>query len=480
VAANTLALWRLQGLTRLTGSVFWEEKSLRPEWPTVLRARALGLSKLRRRHAALVRRPPGTLVLPSPGGASTAPRTPAWPRKPSNARTQHRQRARHHGPTSWRKPPTRSDKPPKRRRGTARAAALASRSRGHFNELLDIKTYNAKGRFIRHRLDQRPGATNPGYDASRFIRGKFAGGVQQKSSTASVEKAISQIEKHKPGTASRGTLRVPRDHLDEAKRRAVRRIRVEGMDFTSGQAGAKLDQGLSDLAKGGARATSTVRAAAKGATFGAAVNVALGSLTDAGSLKRGEMGRRDFAEHRALDGTESASMTLAGVAASGAGTAVGTAALTAALGTATGTAAAASIGGACTAVVGAISGMGAAGAAAGTALGAVTVATAAPAVLGVAAVLGAGLVIGKGYRQARKALTARQIERRELEVAPEALALTVGDREANGILVTDADVIQVAVITPSKPASHTTVMASSSGAVRLHEMLGEVKLLARE
>jgi len=256
--------------------------------------------------------------------------------------------------------------------------------KGHFLEALDVKAYGAKGRAVGKQLVPRKGSTNKAYDASRVVNKKFAGAAQQKSSAAGTEKAIAQMERVKPGSARRGTLRVPRDQVAKTKAQARGRIHVKGMEFTSEQAGTKLDQGLGDVAKRGSKAGSAARATAKGAAIGAAVNVALGAAGEAGALKRGEVDTRDFAENRAVDAAEGATNAVVGIAAASAGGA----AATAALGTATGAAAAASAGAAGTTAVGAISGMGTVGAAVGGALGGVTVAAAAPAVVGGAAVIG--------------------------------------------------------------------------------------------
>jgi hypothetical protein len=62
-----------------------------------------------------------------------------------------------------------------------------------------------------------------GYDARRYMqkRGKetFAGAIQQKSSAAGAEKAITQMEKVEPGSATWGTLRVPKDQVTATQRK---------------------------------------------------------------------------------------------------------------------------------------------------------------------------------------------------------------------------------------------------------------------
>jgi hypothetical protein len=317
--------------------------------------------------------------------------------------------------------------------------------KGHFIERLDISTYNAKNRLTGKVLDSRPNARNPAYDASRYIKGKFAGGVQQKSSAAGTEKAIAQIEKVKPGSARRATLRVPKDQAAKARARAGQRIRVSEMEFTSAQAGKKLDLGIGDLAKSGAKATSTARAVGRGASVGAAVTVALGAVGDARALKRGDVSRRDFAENRAVDAAEGAANAVVGIGAMAAG---GMAA-SAALGTTAGAGIAASAGAAGTAALGAVGGMGAAGAAAAGALGGVTVAAAAPFVVGTAAAIGTGVVVSRGFKRVRHGVRARQQKRGARPFDQPALALPAAELDENGAPITDAVVVEVEQITES-------------------------------
>jgi hypothetical protein len=111
---------------------------------------------------------------------------------------------------------------------------------------------------------------------------------------------------------------------------------------------------------------------------GAGVTVVVGGLGDAGAVRRGEIDGRDFAERRAVDAAEGATNAVVGIAAASAGGM----AVTAALGTYAGTAVATSLGTAGTVGVTAISSMGALGASAGAVLGGVTVAGAAPVLIG--------------------------------------------------------------------------------------------------
>jgi hypothetical protein len=321
------------------------------------------------------------------------------------------------------------------RDGAAKAAAEGTKAggreqlKGHFIEALDVDTYNAKNLLNGKKLVPRNGSTNKAYDASRIVKTagkeKFAGAVQQKSSVHGTTKAIDQMERVKPGSASRGTLRVPKDHVAAARKRALdpatgqSRIRVNSMEFTSEQAGKQLDQGLADVAKKGIKAGSQVRALAKGGAIGAGVSVAIGAVTDARALKEGRLTRSDFVELRSVDAAEGATGAVVGTLAS----AAGATAATAALGTASGATFAASVGAAGTAAVGTIGGMGAGGAAVAGVLGGMTATAALPVVAGGAAAFGVGAAVTKGFKRVRGAVKDKHRRRRELEAASELPAL---------------------------------------------------------
>jgi hypothetical protein len=239
---------------------------------------------------------------------------------------------------------------------------------------------------------------NETYDASRIIKGKFAGGVQQKSSAAGIDRAVARMERVKPGSAKRGTVRVPKDHLAAATKRARGRTRVAGMEFTSAKAEKVVDRGLKDVAKKGTRASSRGRALSKGGATAAVLNAGLGAIGDAGDLRAGRLSGRDFAKNRALDAAEGATSATVGALAAGAtGTLV-----TGALGTSAGATAAGTVGAVGTSALGTIGGMGSAGGAVATAFGGITVASAAPVVIGGAVSISAGVLISKGFKRVRR------------------------------------------------------------------------------
>jgi hypothetical protein len=290
----------------------------------------------------------------------------------------------------------------KRAAAEGRHARARDLLKGYFIEALDVKTYNAKGKLAGKKLILRARCNNQGYDATRLIKvdGKweFAGAIQQKFNATGTRDAISGMEKIKAGSATKGTLRVPRDQVAAAERMARRRVRVKGMDFTSQQAGKQLDKGLGDLAKSGVKAGSQARALAKGGAVGAAISVGIGALTEVRALHRGEVNGREFAENRGVDAVEGATNAVVGALAAGAGGA----AATAALGTAAGASFAASAGAAGTAVVGAIGGMGTGGAAVAGVLGGVTATAALPVIAGGVVAIGTGVVVGKGFKRVRR------------------------------------------------------------------------------
>ncbi len=303
------------------------------------------------------------------------------------------------------------------KRAADRAAAEGRRAGGREQlkgvviELRDNATYNAKNRISGKKLVPRIDGRNEAYDASRFIKGKFAGGVQQKSSAAGVEKTIARMERVKPGSAPKGVLRVPRDQVSEAQRRAAGRLKeVKGMEFTLAHADAKLDQGLVDIARNGTSAGSAARAAAKGAAVGAAISAGIGAAGDIAALTRNEISALDFAENRTIDIVEGATNALVGTAA----TTVGGAAATAALGTTAGAAVGGTLGSIGTAAVGTIGGMGSLGAGAAGILGGVTVGAAAPFVVGGAASVAVVWLTSKGFRRIRRHVQGRQEQRRSV------------------------------------------------------------------
>lgn len=337
------------------------------------------------------------------------------------------------------------------RSASERALAEGRRSggfeqlKGHFVEILDVDSYNAKNKLVGKRLEQLPKSTNEAYDALRFTKrtgshGRsvevFSGGVQQKASASHVEHTISAMERKKPGSARKGTLRVPRDQASAARRKAAGRVKeVKSMDFTRQEAADRLGDGVKDVARNGTKAASKVRALGKAGAIGAGVSTALGGLSEIPALRRGEVDGREYLENRVIDAAEGGTGAVAGTVAAGAGAAAGTAAL----GTAAGASFAASAGAAGTAAVGVVGSVGAPGAALAGALGGITAPVALPAAAGALLATGVGFCVTKGFKWVRGRVNAHQQIRRRMESAAEAAELT----DVAGDLVIDGTVIEL-------------------------------------
>lgn len=187
--------------------------------------------------------------------------------------------------------------------------------RGHLFEHLDKRAYNLRYARWRREMVLRAHAHAPGYDADRFIRGRFAGGIQHKMSASGVSKAAKKIDARKAGSAARATVRLPKDQAARAARRVAGRIRVESSDVSTTVLKRRGDAGLKRLASRGAAASSSARQLARGVGLAAVTGAAFGALGDAGKLRRGEMSRHEFVAMRGVDLGEQAVSQLAGAAA---------------------------------------------------------------------------------------------------------------------------------------------------------------------
>lgn len=266
--------------------------------------------------------------------------------------------------------------------------------RGHLFEEWDIRDYNLR-RGGKYRLVQRVHPRNPGYDASRFhINGRFAGAVQHKCGPASIAKAIEKIEKSKPGSACKATIRVPKDRADACWKAAAGRIRIQASRLSDKTITRRAKTGLRDIASHGEAATSLGLQAARGAAKSAAGATVVSGLGDLGALLRHDLNAHQFVARRCVDAAE------AGVAA--AATATTTCAVTAAI-----TAGATSL---------------ASGAVAGT-----LAATVAGTVAASTVVVPAGAAVAVGYgisrvaKPARRYVTERLRSRADEETSPNAV-----------------------------------------------------------
>lgn len=176
---------------------------------------------------------------------------------------------------------------------------------GHLFERLDVASYNARngasGKVLQLAKDPSHGV----YDAVRKINGRAAGSVQHKLSRRHVGKAIQKMESRSPGSAARGTIRVPKGELERARQAAARRTRVAASSVSKGRVNRTLKRGVSRLSSlGPEAATSVPRAMGRAAGFAAATGVATGAMTDARRLRSGALSPREFWERRAQDAVD--------------------------------------------------------------------------------------------------------------------------------------------------------------------------------
>lgn len=263
------------------------------------------------------------------------------------------------------------------KRGPNGLSGSLGQFRGHLFEVLDVRSYNLRNAALNRRLDLRSAAHAPGYDASRFVGSRFAGGVQHKLSSAGVIKAANKLDARKAGSAARATLRVPRNQGAATVRKVAGRMRVEASAVSSGMVKRQGNAGLKQLSSRGSAAVSAVNQFGRGTGISAMTGVAFGTVADAGRVYRRQMGVQEFAARRGVDAAEQATTHLVSVAAT-AGVMVGAQAVA---GGATGAVAAAAAAVAGSAVV-------------------------APAAIGITAAVVAGLALGpirvRAHRWARQ------------------------------------------------------------------------------
>ena len=201
------------------------------------------------------------------------------------------------------------------KRGPDGASGALGQFRGHLFERLDAKVYNLRNARLRRQLVLRQNPHAPGYDATRFIDGQFAGGVQYKLSAGGLNKAVEKINARKPGSATRATLRVPKDQAHIATRQAAGRIRVNSSDVSRRVVNRRSNAGLRQLSRKGSAAVSPAHQLGRSVGFAVIVGAAVGTLWDARRLYRHEMSAQEFATSRAMDAAEHGASQLAGVAA---------------------------------------------------------------------------------------------------------------------------------------------------------------------
>jgi hypothetical protein len=154
--------------------------------------------------------------------------------------------------------------------------------RGHVFEAMDVADYNYVHALLGdgHRLVLRVSSCARNYDASRFIDGRFAGGVQHKLGVDSIGSAIKRFEAWRPGTSSHATIRVPADRAEEAFRRYGDQVGVGASRVTTGDVNSTVSRGATEFRFFGIYAVSRGFQVAFAAVVGAAFSVAVGAFFD--------------------------------------------------------------------------------------------------------------------------------------------------------------------------------------------------------
>lgn len=188
---------------------------------------------------------------------------------------------------------------------------------GYLFEQLDTQRYNLRHIADGHRLVLRVDPLARGYDASRFIGGRFAGGIQHKLDYRSLRASVERLDFWKPGSARYSTFRVPADVAEDATRFAGPRCRVQASEVTRADVYSQLDRGAAQLAADGAKATSRLFQTAKAGAKGAAGAVVIGGAFDLRHLLRHDISGEHFAARRGVDVVEGATTAVvtSGIAA---------------------------------------------------------------------------------------------------------------------------------------------------------------------
>lgn len=183
--------------------------------------------------------------------------------------------------------------------------------RGHLFEQLDTAQFNLRHAGTGTYLRLRGGAQAPGYDADRFVRDRFAGGVQHKLGPNGIHRAVGKLDTMKAGSAARATVRVPRDRLQEATLTAAGRVRVQGSRVTTQQVKRHGDAGLKLLAGRGEDILNPLRAGARSAAWAAVFAIGVGAAFELHRLLLGDITMSAFLAARGLEASESVVAALA-------------------------------------------------------------------------------------------------------------------------------------------------------------------------
>ncbi|MFZ6005568.1 MAG: hypothetical protein ACOYXM_16720 [Actinomycetota bacterium] len=184
---------------------------------------------------------------------------------------------------------------------------------GHLFEQLDVHRHTL--RHLREPVSSRsvlvlcdhPNAR--GYDAFRFVGGRFAGGVQHKMRAGTVRQSVASLESRSPGSAKYATFRVPSDIAWRTERLAGDRTRIQASEISRSDVHRHLKTGADQLTRYGPGATSRVLQTAKASGKSAAAAVAIGSLLDYRKWRRKELTGSHFLARRGVDAAEGATAT---------------------------------------------------------------------------------------------------------------------------------------------------------------------------
>lgn len=198
------------------------------------------------------------------------------------------------------------------RRALAEPGAFNQLS-GHLFEQLDVHRHTL--RHLRQPVGSRsvlelcrhPDAR--GYDAFRFVGGRFAGGVQHKMQAGTIRQSVARLESLSPGSAKYATFRVPSDIAWRARRLAGDRTRIQASEISRSDVHSYLKTGADQLARYGPGATCRVLQTTKASGKSAVVAVAIGSLLDYKKWRRKELTGSHFLARRGVDAAEGVATT---------------------------------------------------------------------------------------------------------------------------------------------------------------------------
>lgn len=184
---------------------------------------------------------------------------------------------------------------------------------GHLFEQLDVQRHTLRhlaepmSTRVTLELCHHPNAR--GYDAFRFVGGRFAGGVQHKMQAGTIRQSVARLECWSLGSARYATFRVPSDIAWRAERLAGDRTRIQASEISRSDVHRHLKTGSDQLARHGPAAASRLFQTAKASGMSAAAAVAVGSMFDYERWRRRELTGSHFLARRGVDAAEGVATT---------------------------------------------------------------------------------------------------------------------------------------------------------------------------